>query len=784
MDFAKRLIRPSTVVWAILIGTLIFIGCSEGDSTAPGAGDSGMITTGESTQLLQGSLPGSGGTVTVTQSDALLNGLQLTVPSGAYTSGIQITIREATITEHGFGENFDPITPLIGIENGGEFAGIPMTLHIPLPDLQGRFPVAFYYDRAAGTLEPLTPVGRGEDWLDVAVRHFSEIVVSATQIELLRQGGGFHTLFDPVENGWSFVNFGTWPVHEGMCGGMSIGASRFYQNFKASPAITGFFDNDTYWFRTPKVWEDDVTGLRYCTELQKEFISSSSIWTLDGKSPLDPIWKRSEEDHFWSLCYALLIINQPQFLYLSVRNDATAPAHAILAYAYEIDGNRGRLLVYDPNYPGKEGEIIFDFGAGKFQPYTSAANAGALADGHTFSYDEIIFIPLSTICDANKLDRIWQKVSNNTIGDALFPTYELYAVPVDNENLPRVKLLDAATGKTTFLPYGKFTVEIEPADKNLTYSLVSWVNLPDINEIEKGDPAGEINLEKPNGENLVGIQVNVKPSSSTAPSWAGFQWFKIRAQSLWIEPVDTSVSVQQELRLTARSNGTAPSNARFEWDFGDGESETVHGDSTVAHVYEKVGSFIVTVRMYDGQGSEALGNSQAQVQVTEFVSIAVLLTGMESLPPSTIKGTDGVDIPQITFTNKIGNPPPLTWSDKEFVVDYTYSMSGVDFATRISGRLSDDGKSIKILTAITSGIGVGGAYSYTSSIAITDFPLENVIPGVTVGGELRGKSAQTAVSNIAWRQESRDTQGNTIVSELVSIDWNSDKTKLAVYFYR
>ncbi len=776
-----RIRIPAVLMFCTL---LLAAACSEDDTTAPGQGDSGMITTGEWTQLTEGTVGSGGGSVVVNQSASVLHGLTLDVPSGASSVGMQVRISAADITAHGYGENFDPVTPLISVDNGEIFADIPMTLHIPLPDLQGRFPVAFYYNRADGTLEALTPVGRGDDYLDVAVRHFSEIVVSARQIELLRAGGGFHTLFDPQVNGWSFVNYGTWPEYEGICGGMSIGASRFYKDFKSSPAIRGHYDNDAYWFRTPKVWQDDGTGLRYCTELQKQFISDSKIWTLDGKSPLDPIWNRAEEDHFWSLCYAMLVINQPQFLYLGVRNDATAPGHAIIAYAYEIDGNTGRLLVYDPNYPGKEGVITFDFTTKKFRPYTSAANAGALEDGATFSYDEIIYIPLSTICDAKKLDEIWQKVQNGTIGKGIFPTYELWAVPVDNQELPRVKLLDAATGKTTFLPYDKFTVEIEPSDKSLTYGLVSWVDLPDVGEIEKKDPAGEITLERPDRENLVGMQVNVKPAAGKDGSWAGFQWCKIRLQSLWIEPADTNVALGLDIELVARSNGTAPAQARFEWDFGDGNTKTVQGDSAVTHVYEAVGSYDVTVRMFDGSATEEIGSAQSHVQVAEFRTIGIFLQGMDSQPPSTIKATDGADIPSIIISSKVGSAPPLTWNERSFEVDYSYTASNIDFNTRISGRMSADGKTAETITAITTGVGLGGAYHYTAAMTVVNFPIENLGPSSPAGGELRGTAAQSKLPNITWRQSSTDSQGNTTVSELVSIDWNSQKTKLSVYFYR
>ncbi|MFA6235644.1 MAG: hypothetical protein WC824_15855, partial [Bacteroidota bacterium] len=261
----SSLLRSS--LFLLIIATLVFLipACSGDDPSSPG-GDSGKVKTGEMKQVFEQSVS-SGTTVTVNAAGTAVDGLVLDVPEGAYSSSRSVTISYADITGHDFGTNFNPVTPLIRIENGGDFAEKPMRLRIPLPDMAGRFPVAFYYDRAAGTLEAIAPVGRSDTWLDVAVRHFSEIVVSATQIQLLRDGGGFHTFFDPQVNGWSFVNYGAYPEPEGMCAGMSIGAARFYKNFSASLLLNSHFDNEQYWFQTPKVWEDDATGIKFCGEL-------------------------------------------------------------------------------------------------------------------------------------------------------------------------------------------------------------------------------------------------------------------------------------------------------------------------------------------------------------------------------------------------------------------------------------------------------------------------------------------------------------------------------------
>lgn len=764
------------------IAVFLLSACS-GDDPASPDGDSGKISTGEMTQILEENV-GSGGTVTVPASGAALAGLELEVPAGAYDGSNTVTISYADITEHDFGSDFDPVTPLIRIENGGAFAARPMRLRIPLPDIGDRFPVAFYYDRAEGTLEAIAPVDRSAAWLDVAVRHFSEIVVSATQIDLLRRGGGFHSLFEPSVNGWSFVNDGAYPEPGGMCAGMSIGAAHFFKDFDASISLANHFDNEQLWFRTPNIWQDDVAGIKFCAELQKAFVTDNSFWTSGGGTPFDGFVNKSEEDQFWSLCYAMLVTSQPQLLYLAVRNNASAEAHAIIAYAYEIEAAEGRLSVYDPNYPGTQGTITFDFASKSFRPYTSAANARAFEEGSTFAYDEIVFFPLSSVCDVKEIDRIWKKIGAKTIGQGQYPSYELWAAPVGNKDLPRVKLLDAADGKTTYLPYSEFTVEIVPSDKSIPFILTSWVDLPDIGEFERKQPAGVITLERPASDNLVGIQVNAKPSGENYTSWAGFHWFKIRLQSMWIEPADTTVAVNQELRLVARHNGTAPSGARFDWDFGDGETASITGDSTVTHVFEEQGSFTVTVTMYPPGGGEAAGSATSTVQATEFRTMMVSLKGMDSDPPSSIKTKEGVDIPAIVWANLVSGAPPLSWEGNAFSVDYAYKMSGLDINTRISGTVDPAARRITTLTAISTGSGYGGDYNYTQSIVITDFPLTVFGSTGPAGGELTGSAAEPKVANLSWRQTSVDNEGNPVVQELGSVDWSSEKTELAVYFYR
>ena len=112
------------------------------------------------------------------------------------------------------------------------------------------------------------------------------------------------------------------------------------------------------------------------------------------------------------------------------------------------------------------------------------------------------------------------------------------------------------------------------------------------------------------------------------------------------------------------------------------------------------------------------------------------------------------------------------------------SVSGVDVTACISGRRSEDGKSVETVSAIATGVGYGGDYTYSFAIVVSDFPVDVYGSTGPMAGELNGPATQPKVANLSWRQSSIDGGGKTVVQELGSVDWTSQKTELAVYFYR
>ncbi len=54
------------------------------------------------------------------------------VPKGSYTSSNTFEISTKEIKQHNFGESFNPILPMIHVENGGDMSNEIMTVTVPI----------------------------------------------------------------------------------------------------------------------------------------------------------------------------------------------------------------------------------------------------------------------------------------------------------------------------------------------------------------------------------------------------------------------------------------------------------------------------------------------------------------------------------------------------------------------------------------------------------------------------------------------------------------------------
>ncbi len=759
-------------IWSsIVIMSLFSLNCGKDDT--PDDPDSGKIKTGKEVLVKKEHIPEVGGVIQITGTGSPLDGMEIEVPAGSYKDGCDFTISYSEITSHEFGSFFNPASPLIKIENGGQQSNHMIRVKFPLVPKSGAYRNCFYYDKASGDLEGITLVRNAEDYCEFTLRHFSLIVITEVQKELLLQGGGFHTLFDPKINGWSFVNYGTYPEYEGICAGMSIGAAYYFKNFKSGKPLTSYFDNYQLSFKTADIWEDDAAGLRFATAIHRV---QEAFWGANFDD-ISKIIEAGEEDRFFNLIYSMLITNQPQLIYLG--DPSITYAHMIIGFGYEFNGNEAKINVYDPNYPNQESTIEYNLATHTFSKYTSAKNTRALENNDLFNYSQIAFIPLSTVMSKGEMDFLWQKVQNKTIEENLFPAYKIYAVPKD-QAYSKVELDIKDHDRTNYIPFREFDFQVEGLDPNFGTKLQALSFLPSTG-LERINPAQTIVME--NRDTLIGLYLQATPPNKTADIWLGFEWFKIQLQDFWIEPSDTTVSVNVDVAFKARNNGSAPSNALYKWDLGDGQKREVK-DSILVYKYKDPGEYEVILSVFDLSISKEIANVKTKINVSIWPKIGITLKGMDATPPSTIKTSDGADLAVIVWGNwSFPNTPALRWTNNNFTADFPYNISGYDYTAHISGSVSSDFKKINSLIATFTGIGLSGALNNQATISISNFPIEIFIPGQIIGNELRGPQAHATVGQLSWKLTTIDAQGQAKEIVLESVDWSSNQTSLSVYFF-
>jgi hypothetical protein len=219
-------------------------------------------------------IPASGGTLVVDTPDSSVDGLTLTVPEGAYEDARQFKISVRPIEAHEFGSDFNPATPLIHIDNGGDFAGEPITVRIPVQVSPDEFAMAFYYDPRSGELEGLPLAELAADHVTVVTSHFSDMLISTIAWELL-EDVSVDTGFVPGYDDWQFTNYGSTIAPKGHCAGQSVTAMWYYYEKKLGAqerVLYGRYDNNDQGLGTIDFQWDDSWSYRFASVVQEELI--------------------------------------------------------------------------------------------------------------------------------------------------------------------------------------------------------------------------------------------------------------------------------------------------------------------------------------------------------------------------------------------------------------------------------------------------------------------------------------------------------------------------------
>jgi len=609
-------------------------------SSAASRGITGTITTGGSTKAASQQISPSGGTIKITDSGSPINGLELKVPSGAYTTSLNFSISSALVEKHTFGEDFNPISPLITIDNGGGYSQELMQVKVPVTVPADHFAMGFYYDSSKQKLTGMNLLASDASSITVGARHFSDFIIS--MIPLVKLKKDIDSGFRPGIDDWQFVNRGSYIEPGGHCAGQSLTALWYYVNQPDGKGLTLYnrYDNNGQAPQTPNFWQDDSRAYRLASTVQHDINWSSFenlfLANLAGVN----------DEATWNLfAYSMQLTGEPQEV--GIFSNAGG-GHDMICYRIE----NGNLYIADPNYPGDTGRRI-EYSNGRFTPYNSGADADAIAAGHGQNYEKIEYCAKTTTINWNTIAQRWAEFKAGTIGNDKFPEYKINYVDTNGQ--------EKELQNEYVCPEKSIDINISSSNPDVAFAVYRGGSRLNKNA------EGKYDLNQ--GNNQLGIYVLGEKNGNW--EYVDFKYYNIvyKKSSLTIDPTYLEGKIGEEYTFTAKSDSTA-TGAIFEW-VVNGAVKQKSTSATFRTEFTSAGIYTIQVTM-------SLGNT-------------VILS-----PGATAKIVDAVQTPS---PSPSVTPTPLSNLEKLQALSYvkgnfssTFNIEHANYATAsVSKEISGAG---------------------------------------------------------------------------------------------
>ena len=792
-------LRPFFAPFLVIFSVLL-TGCPSEDPVGPDQ-LAGKIEVGTRSNDAIFDVGSGGVTVRITQGD--ITGLRITIPQNAFDGSRSFTISSAPITSHTYGAALNVLTPLIRLDYGGGYAQDLLRVDVPINLPPGHFAMAFLYDEASGELEGLPPLALTDTSISVLTAHLSGrhlsdgtkggILGSKTYVDLLIASiaaselqGIQSTGFVPGTDDWEFTNFGSYLAPKGHCAGQSVSAMWYWSKKKQRDNASSL--HGRYDLISGAFWQDNPRGYRFASTVQEALDwDKRDTWltkfetTGQSRFPHDSL-------HYLSFVYGIKATGKPQ--YVGIRS-ATG-GHAMIAY--KAGGNK--IWVADPNYPGNVSRTIELQGNGSFTPYMSGPNADDLGT----PYPHINYIAKTSLISHEGIDALWKKVEDGTIGKGVFPSWQLY-------------VRDAATGdyvehsSDTIYSEPDGTVSLQARCTSCAYGWEPTEMKQDIMLISTdytllaSAQQGTMTISVKEGASVfAGLYVmsQVGTDPKTDSTYLDFRWLTIIRPGMSIVPSDTTIDVGEDVTFTVRTNGTAPSSARYTWYFSDLDDEVVvNGDSTYTRSFQDAGDISVGVILSDRSTGKNIDTAEAKVRVgTAWTKLYIQIADFTIPASEPNRGplvfSDGSRANYLTFVNGMDGLSPacnaLTWSGESFSAAISCEEDVSAYVLRRTGNVTGrlNATRTMLLTAtmnITTTITFDDNTTQTvaeQSITITNLPITYIYGAISgPGAVVRGTAAQQYVSAMTYTIPSTSSSQLRYIDH---VDWGSGETKLTVVF--
>ncbi|HVP40219.1 MAG TPA: IPT/TIG domain-containing protein [Candidatus Saccharimonadales bacterium] len=683
---------------------LFLAGCSK-SPTAPGPPAMNLVTGAPVTVATQAVSP-AGGTVHVTSADSVINGLEIKVPPGAFAGARTFSVSYARVTAHRFGQFFRPISPLITVANGGGYADSIMTMTVPISLPGSAYPVAFFYDDAAGTLEPVPALAFDRHSVTVATRHFdvggvsagvasmkgalpggviarcARLVVVVTDEDMVRAIASvepqIRTGYMPAVDDWEFVNNGSYlvPARMGMCAGQNATSLWYYYEKKRKLSAPGLYHLYDVVNATPeRLWQDNPLGYRVASAVQADF-NWGSITAL----VYEHLVGLQDEWTWCTLVTSMHFFHEPLCLGAYGLDATGQPAgHDLTAYTVDVVGRS--IYVADPNFPGDRTRRV-TFNGTTFDPYFSGLNAGAPG----MNFTKITVTSKTTYISWNRIGELWHDVVENGQNPG-FPPYELWVKQGSTLDLlgdvyhaPGDAVIVSATwsepGRIYFTAFDRTGARVLPPPAK------PWT-LTDRDTIHLSP-----------GDNVIGFciygEVPGAPGFPSSYLWSDFRWIDFIPSSvtLRIVPANMTGARNRQYVWGGVALGRPPS-VRYEWDFGDRTEKFIATNDSVAyHTYTTDGDYTITLDVFNTATSSKLGTATATAGIHSTLQVTSVYPEQVSYAmPVYIYGRN-FGPAQGTSTVNFGTYPArsiVSWSDTEIVATVPEPFRGGDATVKVGG---------------------------------------------------------------------------------------------------
>ena len=690
----------------VVLAAIVLTVAACGDSNNP-TGTKPPTTSFDT--LGSGSIAPSGGTITVNKTGDPLNGLTLTVPAGAFSSTLDITIGSTSNKNLPTANGIVPIAPLVHVvTSAGGYANGAITFTIPATVPANTFPVVVLYDSATGALENMTTIAFDGSSVTAITGHLSQPTIpsaSASRVSGRRIGAAaasssgpdslfvafgvfaipvsvlnqdWDTQFRPGTNDWEMPSYPTEAVPTSPLLGVAATELWYFNSQASATPLNGRFAvvrnaalSDTIGFHWVSQIDNQVSNQ------VNSFLSSAYKSVTSGPAGADSLQFNNIRAMF---AIPTLNAGRPVPVFVDLQSPALNQFYYLIAY--RATGNQ--IYVADPLSPGNSG-LFLQLGSGGMTPYVNPVYKAGV------SLTSPLVTPLGLAVALPALTSSYGDAVAGTVGTSLFPTSAFYSWA--GQLFDTMYVVDTLRfwAQCASCQFG-FTSALSPAPAGNVessfgiYIMSSGLVTDSVGSLSSNGLLITQASTPPGSQKVLGVPIASAaaagtPSGGSAARWLDWHQFTLaNLQGTVTLPTGGALVNDPDTLQVSFKPDLLPADVAYQWSFGDSTpTTTVQNSGTVIHSFAKGGTLPITVKVIDNRNSQVIARADttlasSNAELWRIQSISWLYTTIngarsDTVPPDTVLKIIPGTVPTLIALN--GPPFP----------NATYDEAGLGFVS-------------------------------------------------------------------------------------------------------